>query len=131
VAVEVAGARVEGGLPGRPGRLLLAYAVLRRHDPLPRDELCFAVWGDAPPRTAETSLAALLSKLRRALAPVPVDGTRIVLPPAARVDVEGARDAIHRAESALVRADHPTAWAAALRRLGRAVAASASGSRVR
>lgn len=111
--MEVAGVRVEGALPGRQGRLVLAYAVLRRHDPLPRDELRFAVWGDDPPRTAEVSLAALLSKLRRALAPVPVDGTRVLLPPAAWVDLEAARDAIHRAESALVRRDHPAAWACA------------------
>jgi SARP family transcriptional regulator, regulator of embCAB operon len=113
VTVEVAGVRTETAVPGRQGRLLLAYAVLHRHAPLPRDEVCFAIWGDEPPRTVESSLAALLSKLRRVLAPVPVEGTRILLPPSAWVDLEGAREAIHRAESALVRDDHPAAWAAA------------------
>lgn len=113
IALEIAGQRREAGLPGPQGRMLLAYAVLRRHDPLTRDELGFALWGDDPPRAAESSLAALLSKLRRALAPVRVDGTRVVLPADAWVDVERAREAIHRAESALVRADHATAWAAA------------------
>ena len=113
VTVEVAATRKETTLPGRQGRILLAYMVLRRHDPLPRDELSFALWGDQPPRAAESALAALLSKLRRTLAPVPIDGTRIVLPTDAWVDLEAAREAIHRAESALVRGADPVAWAAA------------------
>ena len=113
VTVEVAATRKETTLPGRQGRILLAYMVLRRHDPLPRDELSFALWGDQPPRAAESALAALLSKLRRTLAPVPIDGTRIMLPADAWVDLEAAREAIHRAESALVRGADPVAWAAA------------------
>ncbi|HKE64406.1 MAG TPA: BTAD domain-containing putative transcriptional regulator [Micromonosporaceae bacterium] len=113
VALEVDGERRETGLPGRQGRMLLAYTVLRRHDPLTRDELCFALWGDDPPRAVDSSLGALLSRLRKVLAPVPVDRTRIVLPPGAWVDLEGAREAIHRAESALVRADLAVAWSAA------------------
>jgi DNA-binding SARP family transcriptional activator len=113
VTVEVDGVRTESSLPGRQGRMLFAYAVLHRHDPLPRDELCFAIWGDDPPRTVESSLAALLSKVRRALAPASVDGTRVVLPSDAHVDLGAARAAIHRAESALVRNDDVEAWAAA------------------
>jgi DNA-binding SARP family transcriptional activator len=113
VTLEVGGDRRESALPGRQGRLLLAYAVVNRHDPLTRDALSFALWGDDPPRTVESSLAALLSKLRKVLTPIPVDGTRIVLPPDAWVDLEGARQAIHRAESALIRRDHVVAWSAA------------------
>jgi DNA-binding SARP family transcriptional activator len=113
VALEIDGERRESGLPGRQGRMLLAYAVLHRHDPLTRDELCFALWGDEPPRATDSALGALLSRLRKAFAPVPVDRTRVVLPPGTWVDLEAAREAIHRAESALVRADLVTAWAAA------------------
>jgi DNA-binding SARP family transcriptional activator len=113
VAVEIDGERREDALPGRQGRELFCYAVLRRHDVITRDELVDAVWGDAPPRATDSALAALLSKLRRALAPVPVDGHRIALPATAWVDVDAARAAIHKAESALTRDDLATAWAAA------------------
>jgi hypothetical protein len=102
IALVVAGERREALLPGRQGRMLLAYTVLHRHSPLTSDELCSALWGDEPPRAVESSLGALLSKLRKALGPVPMDGTRIILPPDAWIDLEAAREAIHRAESALV-----------------------------
>ncbi len=113
ITLEIDGDRREPALPGPQGRLLLAYLVLRRHAPPTRDEAGFALWGDTPPRAADQALAALLSKLRRALAPVVIDGLRPVLPEDAWVDLEGARAAIHRAESALVSGDHPAAWAAA------------------
>lgn len=93
--------------------MLLAYSLLRRRDLITRDELIFAVWGDTPPRAVDSALGALLSKLRRALAPVAVDGSRVTLPGDGWVDLDGARAAIHRAESALTRNDHPAAWAAA------------------
>src|SRR5262245_53075965 len=99
VPVEIDGSRPAGAPPGRQGRVLFCYAVLRRLDVITRDELVDAVWGDAPPRATESALAALLSKLRRALHPVPVDGHRIALPAGAWVDLEGARAAMHRAES--------------------------------
>jgi DNA-binding SARP family transcriptional activator len=113
ITVEIDGQRREEALPGRQGRILLVYAVLHRHDLITRDELVFALWGDAAPRAVDSALGALLSKLRRVLAPVAVDGIRVTLPAAAWVDLEGARAAIHRAESALTRDDHATAWAAA------------------
>lgn len=113
ITVEVDGERREGALPGQQGRLLLVYLVLHRLDTVTRDEVTFALWGDAPPRAAEPALGALLSKLRRALAPLAVDGLRVGLPEHAWVDLEGANAAIHRAESALVGADYPGAWAAA------------------
>jgi pentatricopeptide repeat protein len=113
ITVEINGERRETRLPGQQGRLLLAYAVLRRHESITRDEVTLAIWGDQPPRAADGALAALLSKLRRALAPISIRGLRIELPPDGWVDLEGARAAIHRAESALVAADHPRAWAAA------------------
>lgn len=113
ITVEIDGDRREAALPGLQGRLLLVYAVLHRHDPLTRDRVVDALWGDTPPRAAEVGLAALLSRLRRVLAPVVLDGLRVNLPADAWVDLEAARAAIHRAESALVGSEYPTAWAAA------------------
>ncbi len=111
--VEIDGERREHLLPGRQGRILLAYAVLRRREAIGRDEAVAALWADTPPRAADAALAALLSKLRKVLRPAPVNGLRIVLPTDAFVDIEAARESIHRAESALVRADWSGAWAAA------------------
>src|SRR3954453_19491065 len=66
ITVEIDGRRREEALPGRQGRILLAYSVLHRHDLITRDELIFALWGDVPPRAVDSALGALLSKLRRA-----------------------------------------------------------------
>lgn len=103
LAVIVAGERVDDRLPGRQGRLLLAYLALNRLRPVTRDELIEALWPDG----RDGGLAPLLSKLRRA---VPVDGTRLTLPAESRVDVEVAADAVHRAESAVTQGDFPRAW---------------------
>jgi DNA-binding SARP family transcriptional activator len=113
ITVEIDGERREETLPGRQGRILLAYGLLHRRDLITRDELILAVWGDAPPRAVDSALGALLSKLRRTLAPVIVEGHRVALPADGWVDLDAARASIHRAESALTRDDHPTAWAAA------------------
>src|ERR687884_1719349 len=67
VAVEVQGQRLDGGLPGRQGRLLFAYLVLNRTRGCPRDELIDVLWPEGPPAAADSALSALLSKLRRAL----------------------------------------------------------------
>jgi DNA-binding SARP family transcriptional activator len=103
LVVEIAGERVERQLPGRQGRLLLAYLVANRSRTLTRDELVGAVWEDG----RDGGLAPLLSKLRRA---VPLDGLRVDLAPDAWVDVEAAADAVHRAESALAQDEFHRAW---------------------
>lgn len=100
--VEIDGRRVEGELPGRQGRLLLAYLVSNRLHVVTRDELVEALWPDA----RDGGLAPLLSKLRRVL---PLDGTRVALDEL-RVDVEEAAEAVHRAESALVLGEPLRAW---------------------
>jgi DNA-binding SARP family transcriptional activator len=109
LAVRVDGARVEGRLPGRQGRLLLARLVEGRR-PATRDELVRVLWGDVVPDAADSALSALLSKLRRL---VPVEGrsdVRIALPDGSFVDVHAAREALHRAESAAAREDWTGAW---------------------
>jgi len=103
LAVELDGVRVEERLPGRQGRLLFGFLVVNRNRVLARDELVEALWPDG----RDGGLAPVLSKLRRV---VPLDGLRVVLPPDARVDVEAAADAVHRAESALAQDDPRRAW---------------------
>ena len=61
------GSRVEGRLPGRLGRALLAYLVLNRHRSVTRDELMGALWPESVPRDPAATLSTLLSGLRRAL----------------------------------------------------------------
>lgn len=115
LAVEIDGRRVDHDLPARQGRLLLAYLVLHRLRPIRRDELIDALWPRTPPAAADTALRALISKLRRLLPAHMLDGRselRLTLPPAAFVDLENAREAIHRAESALAQAHWHRAWGA-------------------
>jgi len=115
VAVQLDGSQVADRLPGRQGKILLAYLVLNRHREIERSELVDALWLDPPP-DVEASLSALLSKLRRALGARRLAGrhtVRLELERGAWVDVEAAAEALHRAESALTRRDWPTAWGAA------------------
>lgn len=113
VAVRLGGRRVEDDLPGRQGRLLLAYLVLERQRPVSRDELVAAVWGERPPAAVGAALSALLSKLRRVFGPERLAGgtpVALSLPADAWVDVEVASEALHRAESAVAREDWTAAW---------------------
>jgi DNA-binding SARP family transcriptional activator len=117
LVVELRGCRVEQRLPSRQGRTLFAYLVLQRPRAVGRDELIDAIWAGAPPPNHASAVTVLLSKLRAAVGADIVAGrgeVRVVLPPGARVDVEEAVAAVHRAESAAVRHDWPRAWSAAL-----------------
>ncbi|MEO8689686.1 MAG: AAA family ATPase, partial [Solirubrobacteraceae bacterium] len=122
LAVEVDGRRVEGDLPGRQGRLLFAYLALNRDREVRRDELVDVVWDDHPPGAPDAGLAALLTRVRRALGPAAIEGRgglRLALPDV-RLDVEEARGAAAEAEAALGAADPVRAAArarAALERL--------------
>jgi DNA-binding SARP family transcriptional activator len=116
LAVEIAGIRCDDRLPGRQGRLLVTYLVLRRHDVLTRADLAEALWPDDPPHAAETAVYALLSKCRTVLGADLISSrgpVRLTLPVDAWVDLESARDAAHRAESALAQRQWSRAWGAA------------------
>ena len=114
IAVESEGVRREDDLPGRQGRLLLAYLVIHRHEPVSFDSLTNALWGETPPSASLPALHALLSKLRRVVGCVVEHGTaRLELPPGSWVDLDTARDAIHRAESAAAQGEWERAWGAA------------------
>jgi SARP family transcriptional regulator, regulator of embCAB operon len=83
--------------------------------PVRRDELIDALSPRTPPAAADTALRALISKLSRLLPADVLDGRtelRLHLPPDAFVDLEHAREAIHRAESALAQGHWHRAWGA-------------------
>ncbi len=107
LTVEVDGRRVEDDLPGRQGRLLFAYLALNRERPVRRDELVDVVWDESPPGSPDAGLAALLTRLRRALGPEAVEGRahlRLALPDV-WLDVDVALAAAAEAEAALAAGD--------------------------
>jgi DNA-binding SARP family transcriptional activator len=117
LVVELRGRRVEQRLPSRQGRTIFAYLVLERPRAVGRDELTEAIWAGAAPKDHAAALTVLLSKLRAAVGSDVLDGrgsVRLALPPHARVDVEEALAAVHRAESAVVQHEWARAWSAAL-----------------
>jgi DNA-binding SARP family transcriptional activator len=104
VRLDVGGNRMEGRLPGRLGRALLAFLVLNRHRAMTRDELMDALWPSAVPRDPAATLSTLLSGIRRALGAELLRGRselRLELPPDAVVDVELAARALSEARDAL------------------------------
>jgi SARP family transcriptional regulator, regulator of embCAB operon len=117
LVVELRGERAEQRLPSRQGRALFAYLVLQRPRAVGRDELIDAIWAGATPARHEQALSVLLSKLRAAVGADVLSGRGSVslsLPDGARVDVEVALAAVHRAESAVVQHDWARAWSSAL-----------------
>jgi DNA-binding SARP family transcriptional activator len=115
--IERGDERLDGRLPGGQGRLLFAYLVLNRHRLSGRDELAGAIWPRQLPSAAETGLNALISKLRRILGPVVIEGRanlRLRLGEDARVDVEVAAEAVHRAESQVALNGWEFAWGPSL-----------------
>ena len=113
LVVELCGRRVEPALPGAKGRLLFAYLVLNRDRRIIRDELLEAVYGDEASREQHSSLTVLLSKLRGVIGQELLAGRTeldLVLPRDAFVDVEAAREALHRAESHVSARQWADAW---------------------
>jgi DNA-binding SARP family transcriptional activator len=105
---RVAGRRIEHELPGRQGRLLFAYLAVNRDRVVGRDELAEALWPRGLPAAPDLALSALLSKLRRLLPDGALVGRsqiRLELGHHPRVDVEAARDGIHRAEALVAARD--------------------------
>jgi SARP family transcriptional regulator, regulator of embCAB operon len=114
--IEIGGRRLETTLPGRQGRQLFGYLALNRHRLAGRDELVEALW-PGQPSAGESGLNPLVSKLRKALGASVVDGRsslRLRLDGDARVDVEVAEAAVHKAESRLALGDDVSAWGPSL-----------------
>src|SRR4051794_19487142 len=106
--VELRGRRVEQRLPSRQGRVLFAYLVFQRPRAVSRHELIEAIWPGAPPADHASALTVLLSKLRAAVGTDVLAGrgsVHVALPLDARVDVEQALAALHRAESAVIQGE--------------------------
>src|SRR3954452_448880 len=113
LVVELDGRRVEEALPGAKGRLLFAYLVLNRDRRMGRDELLTAVYGEGASPDQHPSLTVLLSKLRSVIGQELLAGRseiELVLPREAFVDVEAAREALHRAESHVAAREWAEAW---------------------
>ena len=113
ICIELDGERRDSRLPGPQGRRLFAYLTIRRLSALTRQDVYVALWGDQVPAAPDAALNALLSRVRAAIRPVPFVGLRLDLPASAWVDLDAARDAIHRAESAIALSDWGRAWGAA------------------
>ncbi|AMB58785.1 AfsR/SARP family transcriptional regulator [Microterricola viridarii] len=111
--VELDGRRIDGGLPGRQGRVLFAFLVLNRHRFASRAELAAAVWPEDAAAPAASGLNPLLSKLRKILGDNRLEGhsaLRLRLDAGARVDVEDAVRTVHRAESQIALGQWHGAW---------------------
>jgi SARP family transcriptional regulator, regulator of embCAB operon len=113
LVVKLDGRRVEDQLPGGKGRLLFAYLVLNRDRRISRDELLLAVYGEDASSQQHPSLSVLLSKLRGVIGHQRLAGRSeidLVLPRSAFVDVEAAREALHRAESHVAAGEWAESW---------------------
>jgi SARP family transcriptional regulator, regulator of embCAB operon len=113
LVVELDGRRVEHALPGAKGRLLFAYLVLNRDRRMTRDELLAAVYGQDASPDQHPSLSVLLSKLRSVIGHELLSGRSemdLALPHDAFVDVEAAREALHRAESHVAAGEWAESW---------------------
>lgn len=112
LAIERDGQRLEAALPGRQGRVLFSFLVVNRHRQVARSELADALWPQAHADTVDARLNPLVSKLRHVLGPASIDArstVRLQLPHV-WIDLEAAREAIHRGESAVARHDWTSAW---------------------
>jgi SARP family transcriptional regulator, regulator of embCAB operon len=112
-AVEVFGRRIDHLLPGRQGRLLVAYLALSRPRPVSRSALVGALWGEGQPVNAGGALNALISKTRTVVGGDVLRGRNeliLALPEPAHVDVEVALSMLHTAESAVAVGDWRRAW---------------------
>ncbi len=104
---------------GRQGQQLVALLAMRHGSVLPRSAVIDALWpfcaGEA---RGAANLAALLSKIRKILAPLPLVSSQgclgLPLPSDSYVDSEVAGRALHAAEAAVARCDWRTGWARGL-----------------
>ncbi len=110
----------ERDFAGRQGRLAFSFLAAERHRPVARDQFASVVWPDEPPRELESSIAAILSKLRSALRKAGIaeqssidvlsGAIQLRLPAAVWVDIEAASNAIDAVEGLMRSGDTKLAW---------------------
>jgi DNA-binding SARP family transcriptional activator len=114
--VEARGRTLEATrLAGRQGRVVLAYLVAERDNPVPAEKLAEVVWGATPPSTWRPALRGTVSKVRTFLAALELPAADMLtnssgcyllsLPEDATVDVELAVAAADAATRALAAGD--------------------------
>ena len=104
LSVQVDGHEVADEIRGLQGRVLLAYLVANRGEPVRRDALIDVVWEDRPPSAPQASLSSLLTGVRRALGRDALVGRSVLtltLSPDTWIDVDELREAAAAAEAAL------------------------------
>jgi DNA-binding SARP family transcriptional activator len=117
LAVELAGRDLTPQLPGGRARVLFTYLTVNRALPSRRDQMVEALWPWRAPAGADTSLSALLSRLRTVLGAGVLCGRgeiHLQLPDDAWIDLEAADEAIHRAEAAVAQGDWVRGWGPSL-----------------
>src|SRR3954452_15251976 len=113
LVVQLEGRRVEEALPGAKGRLLFACLVLNRDRRMSRNQLLTAVYGEEAAPEQLPSLTVLLSKLRSVIGQEFLTGRseiELVLPRDAFVDLEAAREGLHRAEAHVAAGEWAECW---------------------
>lgn len=113
IVVRRGSERLDPRFPGRQGRLAFVFLAVERGRQVRRDELADVLWPTRPPAASDAGLRALLSKLRAVLGceVLPArDHPGLLLAADDFVDLEAARDALHRAEAAVARRDFADAW---------------------
>ena len=98
-------------LPGRQGRVLLAYLALHAGRAVAREDLIDAVWDGRLPGAPQSALSSLLTGLRRVLGAGALAGrSHVALRlPAGSIDLERGRAAAARGEAALASAAYSDA----------------------
>lgn len=116
-AVVAGGHRIESELPGRRGRLLVAYLAANRRQPIGRENIVDTLWPAGAGDASSATLTVLLSKIRALLGHDTLRGRstlQLVLPETAVIDAEAAAVALHQAESAIALGQWRRAWATVL-----------------
>jgi DNA-binding SARP family transcriptional activator/tetratricopeptide (TPR) repeat protein len=103
LALDVDGGEPGRTLPGGQAGALLAYLLSSDGLSARRDELIEAILPGRAPQDAQAALRPLLSRLRRAIAPVAIEGRerlRVVPPTPVWVDLDEATNALRAARAA-------------------------------
>jgi len=111
----------ESRFPSRQARLLFAYLVCHRAQPIPREQLAEALWPEDIPAAWDTALKSLVSKLRQFLGRLDAGTSgpsissqfgcyQLRLPSGTWIDLEAAQNSVDQAEGLVRSGDFHLAW---------------------